>query len=226
MLAVLVIFSVVLAGCQHTQPDHRKWWPPITNYKSPLDEVGPMPMPDQPAVAQTRVPEVVQTPPVSAFSDHPEWRFAGTRKWTHIIIHHSATDTGCAKSFDNYHRNVLKWSGGLGYHFVIGNGTGSGNGEIECGPRWKAQGVGSHAGVRYYNDHGIGICLVGNFEKERPTDKQIAATVELVAWLCREYDIKPENVEGHRDVKDTLCPGRYFPMETVRRRAAARLREQ
>ena len=39
-----------------------------------------------------------------------------------IVIHHSATDRGGAKAFDEYHRKKNGWDE-LGYHFVIGNGT-------------------------------------------------------------------------------------------------------
>ena len=51
--------------------------------------------------------------------------------WKYIILHHSATDEGNAKNFDDYHREKKKWKYGLAYHFVIGNGTDSRDGEIE-----------------------------------------------------------------------------------------------
>ena len=33
---------------------------------------------------------------------------------------------------------------GLAYHFLIGNGIDSGDGEVEIGPRWKRQLLGGH----------------------------------------------------------------------------------
>jgi len=147
--------------------------------------------------------------------DHAEWRFKGTRAWRYIIIHHSATDKGSAASFDAYHRS-LGWEGGLGYDFVIGNGTLSRNGQTEVGPRWRKQAVGAHAGVAKYNEQGIGICLVGDFNKTKPTPAQVAALVELVRWLQKEYGIPRQNVLRHKDVHQTDCPGKNFPWTNVK----------
>ena len=44
---------------------------------------------------------------------------------------------------DKYHREGRGWES-AGYHFVIGNGTGSPDGSIEVGPRWLAQEAGAH----------------------------------------------------------------------------------
>jgi len=89
------------------------------------------------------------------------WDVRLGRNWRHIVIHHSATATGSAASFDREHRE-RGWEG-LGYHFVIGNGTGTGDGQVEVGYRWRNQQRGAHAGNLEYNEYGIGICLVGDF---------------------------------------------------------------
>jgi LysM repeat protein len=58
-----------------------------------------------------------------------------SKKWKHIVIHHSATDEGNSLYFDKYHQGK-GWEG-IGYHFVIDNGTkGKQNGQIEVSPRW------------------------------------------------------------------------------------------
>ena len=110
-----------------------------------------------------------------------------------------------------------------GYDFVIGNGTDTGNGQIEVGPRWVKQKVGAHAKTsdNRYNEYGIGICLVGNFDFERPTPQQMRSLDKLVAYLMVTYHISPENVLGHRDTKSTDCPGRYMNVDLVRRQSAA-----
>ncbi|MBM4054820.1 MAG: hypothetical protein FJ264_09150 [Planctomycetes bacterium] len=46
------------------------------------------------------------------------------REWKYIVIHHSASESGCAAEFDKFHREKRHWENGLGYHFVIGNGNG------------------------------------------------------------------------------------------------------
>ena len=69
---------------------------------------------------------------------------------------------------------------GMAYHFVIGNGTDTGDGEIEVGDRWVKQLQGGHVKDDAINDIAIGICLVGDFTRTDPTPKQIDALVDLV----------------------------------------------
>jgi N-acetylmuramoyl-L-alanine amidase len=142
------------------------------------------------------------------------------RQWRYIVLHHSDTDKGSAAAFDRAHR-ARGWEC-LGYDFVIGNGTQSGDGEIEVGQRWTRQMDGAHAGVALYNQQGIGICLVGNFEATRPTAAQMKALTTLTAYLMRTYNIPPQNVIGHNTAKNgkTACPGKYFDVAAVRRQAA------
>lgn len=150
---------------------------------------------------------------------------APARPWRWIVIHHSATPSGSAAVFDKMHR-AKGWDE-LGYHFVIGNGTDSGNGQIEVGPRWPKQKWGAHAKTpdNRFNDYGIGICLVGNFDIERPTSQQLQSLAKLTAYLMRAYHISASNVLGHRDTKPTDCPGRNMNIALVRRMASQMLAE-
>ncbi len=134
------------------------------------------------------------------------------RDWKYIIIHHSATDCGSKATFDRYHREQNGWRG-VGYDFVIGNGRGAPDGVVEVTFRWEKQIDGAHANHPTYNKYGIGICLVGNFEKARPTEKQMRALVALVNYLQERCRIPTRNVLGHRHVRPdgTRCPGKNFP---------------
>lgn len=147
------------------------------------------------------------------------------REWRYIVLHHTATDRGDVASIDAEHRRQFDRDGnpwlGIGYHFVIGNGHPLPDGQVEPTFRWREQLHGAHAGVAEHNDLGIGICLVGNFEEAAPTPLQVKACRRLVSVLAEEYDIAPEHVVGHSDVKATACPGRLFPLEQMV--AAARL---
>ncbi len=120
--------------------------------------------------------------------------------WKFIVVHHSATGSGNAESFHKYHTD--QGYGGLCYHFVIGNGKGSPDGKIEQGFRWEKQMAGTHVDINswYHNIFGIGICLVGNFEKEKPTLKQMASLNELIKDLSNEYHIPKEHIIGHNQV--------------------------
>ena len=166
-------------------------------------------------------------PPVRALalpSARPGWEpTVAQGPWQWIVIHHSATATGNAAIFDEWHRTKRHWDE-LGYHFVIGNGTASGDGQVEIGPRWFKQKHGAHCRVgnnETYNDTGIGICLVGDFQKTRPTQRQMQALAELVDWLSLRFGIPESHVIGHGAVDVTSCPGRYFSMDDLARRVAA-----
>ena len=137
-------------------------------------------------------------------------KYENSKKWKYVVIHHSASTAGNAADFDKMHRK-RGWDRGLGYHFVVGNGNGSGNGLIEIGTRWEKQIDGAHAGVKEYNRYGIGICLVGNFENGVPTAEQMDSLLSLVNHFQDRYKIPSENVILHRHVRSTACPGRQFP---------------
>jgi N-acetyl-anhydromuramyl-L-alanine amidase AmpD len=150
------------------------------------------------------------------------WRpRTAAREWKYIVIHHTATNSG---SVDSIHTSHLKrkdkdgnpWMG-IGYHFVIGNGTGMTDGVIEPTFRWREQLPGAHAGVADYNDHGIGVVLVGNFDEQPPSRAQLAAIKRLVAMLKFNYGITADRVIGHGEIRATACPGKYFPMAEISR---------
>ncbi len=137
------------------------------------------------------------------------------RPWKYIVIHHSASDKGNASTIGKYHRDVKGWVNGLGYHFLIGNGNGAKKGQIEVGDRWSDQIDGAHAGNDEYNKHGIGICLVGNFENSYPSDSQISSLLYLIDYLQERCNIPKRNIMLHKNFRKTSCPGRHFPYNEV-----------
>jgi N-acetyl-anhydromuramyl-L-alanine amidase AmpD len=157
--------------------------------------------------------------PLPLLSINPWKPSAPERKWQSIVIHHTATDRGDVASIHEAHLRRKDKSGnpwlGIGYHFVIGNGEGMDDGAIEPTFRWREQLHGAHAGGGEYNEYGIGIALVGNFEEHPPSPAQLAAIKRLVATLKANYGINSENVVAHSEVKATACPGKYFPMAEV-----------
>jgi len=139
------------------------------------------------------------------------------QRWKHIILHHSGTPTGSGKIFDYYHRRVRRMENGLAYHFVIGNGSESGDGQIEVSERWRRQIQGGHVRSEVYNQNSIGICLVGDFQRSRPTKHQIKSVISLVDHLKNGLLAKRPDLLLHRDVQETLCPGKYFPEREIQR---------
>jgi N-acetyl-anhydromuramyl-L-alanine amidase AmpD len=113
---------------------------------------------------------------------------------------------------------------GLAYHFVIGNGTSTGNGQIEVGDRWRRQINGGHVHSDYLNNISLGICLVGDFNRDQPTRAQLESCEELIRYLrerCGKTDRGEIPVRPHREMNPprwpTDCPGDVFPYSWFRR---------
>jgi LysM repeat protein len=133
--------------------------------------------------------------------------------WEYIIIHHTVTDTGNALSINKIHLR-RGFANGLGYHFIIDNGTsGKRDGQIEIAPRWLKQERGAHCKAAEMNSRGIGVGIIGNISEQYLTKKQFNALVYLVNLLREYYHIPLENVMGHGQVPGarTECPGTNFP---------------
>jgi hypothetical protein len=146
------------------------------------------------------------------------------RRWQFIVVHNSGTRQGNARVFDYYHRHVRRMQNGLAYHFVIGNGTSTGNGQIEVGDRWRRQINGGHVHSDYLNNISLGICLVGDFNRDQPTRAQLESCEELIRYLrerCGKIDRRDIPVRPHREMNPprwaTDCPGDAFPYSWFRR---------
>ena len=160
----------------------------------------------------------------------PEWRFISPvrsqiegpkdrlRDWEYIVVHHSGTSGGNAKIFDYYHAEERGMENGMAYHFVIGNGTDSGDGQIEVGNRWRRQIQGGHLASETLNEIAIGICLVGDFSRSRLGPRQAASLIELVQYLRKMMPEQRLKFRTHREIntRPTECPGRLFPTQALR----------
>jgi N-acetylmuramoyl-L-alanine amidase len=145
-------------------------------------------------------------------------------RWRYIVVHNSGTRQGNAAAFEHYHRYVRRMPNGLAYHFVIGNGTSSKNGQIEIGSRWHRQVQGGHVHSDYLNNIALGICFVGDFNHGKPTSVQLEAASELVDYLRRKVGRvggQRAVVRPHKAVNPprwaTDCPGDDFPYAWFRK---------
>lgn len=209
-LGVFIVLALGLSGCARSAvlPP-----PPAAMQARPVQ---PVPPPAMMAPQEVAPHFNVQTP------EKDLWRPAvKERDWKYIVLHHTASEKANVESIHEEHQKRKDASGnpwlGIGYHFVIGNGNGMPDGEIEPTFRWRQQLQGAHAGSTdpVYNQKGIGICLVGNFENHAPTAAQLTAMKKLVRVLKTSYRVSSKNVIGHRDVRATECPGKLFPMQEV-----------
>lgn len=162
------------------------------------------------------------TPPRAVAQNSGNWtpRRGISRRWDSIVIHHSASPKSSPQSMRDYHMNVRGWDE-LGYHFVVGNGIAYGDGEVFVGQRWKDQMHGAHCKTpgNHYNDHGIGICLIGDFQTGQPTRKQLDSVAQLVRFLMTECGIPQSQILTHGGITGkTACPGRNFSLSSVMQR--------
>jgi hypothetical protein len=211
----LVVNLVLLTGLTVVGCTHSASLPPSVSMTTP--QAGPK-------VGNLNQPVPPPGLPTNRVSGQSPWKpSAAPRDWKHIVIHHTATGTGSVESIHAAHLKNKDKSGnpwlGIGYHFVIGNGEGMADGAIEPTFRWRTQIQGAHAGSanKDFNERGIGICLVGNFEKSPPTPAQKRSVKLLVQTLRQEYRIPATEVVGHKDIRasSTECPGKLFPMAEV-----------
>jgi N-acetyl-anhydromuramyl-L-alanine amidase AmpD len=139
-------------------------------------------------------------------------------RWKYIVIHHSGVQIGSPKSMDRYHREERRMENGLAYHFVIGNGQGMRDGEVAVGRRWTKQLDGGHLASESQNHIALGICLVGNFDRQTPTTRQMQSLRALTKALMKRCKLSSSAVKTHREINvvNTRCPGAKFNAKAFR----------
>jgi hypothetical protein len=131
-------------------------------------------------------------------------------RWQYVFIHHSRTDGGDAATLGEQ-------AGGLADHFVIGNGDGCGDGEVQVAQRWHRQAAaGRLPGLKSIDPACVSICLVGDFERAKPTAVQVKRLSQLVAALQARCGIPAGNVHLFPGDATVTGVGRFFPLEAVR----------
>lgn len=121
------------------------------------------------------------------------------------MVHHTAHPTWNIVDVHNYHKNTNKWIG-IGYNFFIEQ-----NGTV-----YEARGFNVGAGATGYNKNSIHICFAGNFQNNKPTDAQIENGKALVKYLLDILYKNDIQIIGHKDIGNTVCPGKYFPLNNFK----------
>ena len=128
-----------------------------------------------------------------------------------IIVHHSLTKDGQTVSWGairKYHIETNGWID-IGYQFgleLIGIYC-----EILLGRMWDE--VGAHTiGM---NDKSIGICFIGNYDENFPSQVMLDKGLLLISSLMDTFNIPKQNIKGHCEYAQKSCPGKNL-MEWVR----------
>jgi hypothetical protein len=131
-------------------------------------------------------------------------------RWQYIYIHHSASPSGNA--------DTLKGNDSmLADHFVVGNGDGCGDGEVQIGVRWKQQlPPGRTNGAQSILPSCISICVVGDFNESRPTPTQQRQLVQLVTALQSRLHVAGSRIFMDSNATTPAGIGAYFPARDFR----------
>lgn len=115
--------------------------------------------------------------------------------WNAIFVHHSNTAGGSAASLAESAR--ARGISGPPDHFVIGNGDGMHDGEVQFTPRWdqQAPAAAPAAGVPI-KPQCISICLIGDFDDRPPTTAQRQRLAQLLAALSQHLNLRSDQVHS------------------------------
>jgi LysM repeat protein len=125
-----------------------------------------------------------------------------------ITVHHSGDEgdvvgdpIAMLRHFEHIHIHFKHWAC-IGYHFIIAP-----DGRVFEGRPMQYQGA--HA-VGDNNIGNIGICLIGDFDRQRVPEVQEQVMIEVLDRLRSTYGIERAQVFGHEEFKNTHCPGKYL----------------
>src|SRR5581483_2390853 len=125
-------------------------------------------------------------------------------------IHHS-------RSLASNSPSLSQANGELNDHFVIGNGEGLSDGEVQMGQRWEQQhSAAAPTHTTQINAQCISICVVGDFDQSRPTPTQMRRLSQLVSTLQAHYRIPLSSVVLADQPQSVAGIGRFFPVTAFR----------
>ena len=137
----------------------------------------------------------------------------------HITVHHDGMSPFLAKDQASAAARIElirvghrgKGWGDIGYHFVVDRG----------GRVWEGRDIhlqGAH--VKNHNEGNIGVCCLGNFDEQSPSDEQLESTERIVACLMQKYRVPVARVHSHQEWQGahTACPGRSMQREFIQMR--------
>ena len=144
--------------------------------------------------------------------------------WDAIVVHqtgHLAGDGDTAALFRGDRSTVPG-----GYHFVVGNGHGSADGELAVTADWVAQRVftPSPSPLRPGQDRAIRVLIVGDNRRRAPTELQVRRLTWLVQQLQFRHGIGADRVvlrdgSGRGAIIGDLFPEAWFRQQLLTSRS-------
>ena len=196
------------------------WWRIVAEYAAAAPVTPPAPI---------VIPEPPMTIVGKCFDQQGIRQFVGSRdysKWcpTSIWLHHTAVPTlGDWKGYETIaamkaYYDKQEWTDAQGRKHI---GWGSGP-HFFVAPEgiWAftpCNEEGSH--VYGFNDHSVGIEMVGNYQNNRPSGEVLEYTIWLLMVCCKQFGVAVEDIHFHRDAnvvypdQATDCPGKAVTKE-------------
>ena len=124
-----------------------------------------------------------------------------------ITVHHQGGSICTARDKDEvaaeinvvYAGHKQKKYADIAYHFIIDY----------AGSIWEGRSLayeGAH--VMNQNKNNIGILFLGNYQKQNPSQDSLTTLKNFITVLRKRFGIKHHRIYGHRDLGQTLCPGK------------------
>lgn len=126
-----------------------------------------------------------------------------------ITVHHSGEPKNAKHSFAEKLRGLQAYSqdtkgwGDVPYHYYI-DMTGS----LGEGRDVSYAGDTNTHGLRYKLPGHILVVVEGNFQKEEPSDAQIASLIDTITYFAQTYHVPGSLIGKHNDFANTECPGK------------------
>lgn len=130
--------------------------------------------------------------------------------WTAINFTDESTTAARIEKIRQYHTGPDRGWGDIGYHYIVDR----------AGRVWEGRPVqyqGAH--VSQNNEHNVGILVLGNFDKQAPSNAQLKVLYDAVSVLSKQHSIKSAMVRSHQEITSTECPGKNMQnqMNGIRR---------
>jgi hypothetical protein len=150
-------------------------------------------------------------------------------KITHVTLHHEG-DAQPLRIDDNIPKKLQalqSWGASdrnwwdVPYHYLLDL-----QGNIYEGRDYHYMG---ETNTTYDPDGHFLISVMGNYNKQEPTQAQLNSIADLMAWALKEFDLPLSSIGGHYQYADTDCPGKnlrkYLEDGTFKRMVAERLKK-
>jgi hypothetical protein len=113
-------------------------------------------------------------------------------RWECVEVYYSGTKAGNIDQLASL--SGVASSDDINCHFVICNGLGASEGQIQTTEKWQKQWSVIPDHTWYGSSRTVRVCVVADGKTVRPTDSQIKRAEALVDTLSRKFSVAPSKI--------------------------------